>query len=212
MPEPAEEEERDDEHDRRAPVEEPRGDREILDLPDPVRDEVDQGRTSSTASSASGWWSSTSKRPGSFAVSGMRTGLPGGSASRRRSRARGPRRPRSERTTSTTFSPCSSVGRLIPPRGRPWSTTITIVRVCGLGLGFGAGFAGVVCAGAVVSTVVVGSPEGPALDVESSPHPASRTTARRKHGRSGRSSHGARMVPVRGQRTVTETRCTALFS
>ena len=61
----------------RAPVEQPRRDREVLNPPDPVRDEVDQGRTSSTASSASGWCSSSSNRPGSFAVNGMRTGLPG---------------------------------------------------------------------------------------------------------------------------------------
>ena len=72
----AEQDERDDEDDRGAPVEEPRRDREVLDRPDPVRDEV-SGSTVSTASSASGWWSSTSKRPGMVAVIGMRTGLPG---------------------------------------------------------------------------------------------------------------------------------------
>ena len=61
----------------RAPVEHPRRNREVLDPPDSVRDDVGQGRTSRTASSASGWWSSTSNRPGRFAVKGMRTGFPG---------------------------------------------------------------------------------------------------------------------------------------
>ena len=55
-PEDAEQDERDDEDDRRAPVEEPRRHGEVLDPPDAVRDDAraDQGRTSITASSASG--------------------------------------------------------------------------------------------------------------------------------------------------------------
>ena len=65
----------DEDHDR-APVEEPRRDREVLDRPDPVCDEV-HGLTVSTASTASGWWSSTSNLPGIVAVIGSRTGFPG---------------------------------------------------------------------------------------------------------------------------------------
>ncbi len=78
-PEGAEEHERDDEDDRRAPVEEPRRDREVLDSPDPVRDEpgTAQGFTSSTASSVSVGCNSSSKRPAMFAVNGRRSGFPG---------------------------------------------------------------------------------------------------------------------------------------
>ena len=78
-PERAEQDERDDEDDRRAPVEEPRRDREVLDSPDPVRDEEEpgQGFTSRTASSVSVGCSSNSKRPAMFAVNGSRSGVPG---------------------------------------------------------------------------------------------------------------------------------------
>ena len=76
LPERPEQDERDDEDDGRAPVEHPRRDREVLDRPDPVCDDV-HGLTVSTASTASGWWSSTSNRPGIVAVSGSRTGFPG---------------------------------------------------------------------------------------------------------------------------------------
>ena len=75
-PQRSEHHERGDEDDRRAPVEHPCGDREVLDVPDPVCDEV-HGLTVSTASTASGWWSSTSNLPGMVAVIGSRTGLPG---------------------------------------------------------------------------------------------------------------------------------------
>ncbi len=85
-------------------------------------------------------------------------GLPGRhAASRCRSRGGARRSPASARTTSTTFSPFSSFGRLIPPRGRPWSTTITIV------VGFG--FAGVVSAG----VVAVGTGRPPESSRSSSP-------------------------------------------
>ncbi len=76
LPESTEQDEGDDEDDARAPVEQPRRDRKILDGPDPVADEA-QGRTSRTARSESGWWSSTSNRPGIVRVSGTRTGFPG---------------------------------------------------------------------------------------------------------------------------------------
>ena len=78
-PEHAEQDERDDEDDRRTPVEEPRRHGEILDPPDAVRDEAgrDQGLTSTTASSASVGCSSTSNRPAMFAVKGIRTAWPG---------------------------------------------------------------------------------------------------------------------------------------
>ncbi len=81
LPEPAEEEEGDDEDDGAAPVEEPRRDGEVADPPDPVREQArqrhcGQGLTVMSARSASGLWSSSSKRPGSFAVNWITVGLP----------------------------------------------------------------------------------------------------------------------------------------
>ena len=77
-PQDAEQDEGHHEDDGRRPVEEPRRHGEVLDPPDAVCDEpgADQGRTSITARSASGWWSSSSNRPGRFAVKGIRTGSP----------------------------------------------------------------------------------------------------------------------------------------
>ena len=78
-PQDAEQDERDDEDDGRRPVEQPRRHGEVLDPPDAVCDErpgAIRARTSITARSASGWWSSSSNRPGRFAVKGIRTGFP----------------------------------------------------------------------------------------------------------------------------------------
>ena len=76
FPERPEQDERDNEHDARAPVEEPGRDRQVLDGADAVGDDA-HGVTLTTASKASGWWSSTSNRPGIVAVNGRRTGFPG---------------------------------------------------------------------------------------------------------------------------------------
>ena len=75
-PQGTEQDERDHEDHDRAPVEEPCRDREVLNRPDPVCDEV-HGLTVSTASTASGWCISTSNLPGMVAVIGSRTGFPG---------------------------------------------------------------------------------------------------------------------------------------
>ena len=81
LPQRPESDERDDEDDGAAPVEEPRGNGEVLDPPDPVGENAwqkrrDQGVTVSWASRASGWWSSRSKRPVSLATNWITVGTP----------------------------------------------------------------------------------------------------------------------------------------
>ena len=72
--------ERGDEHDRRAPEEQPRGNREIADRPDPVRD--DHGLTVSSPIWMPRSSSSISKRPGTSAVKAMRAVFPGPASGR----------------------------------------------------------------------------------------------------------------------------------
>ena len=81
LPERPQRDERHDEHEGAAPVEQPRRDGEILDPPDPVGQDPwqqirDQGRTVSCASSTSDGWSSSSKRPGTFATNWITVGTP----------------------------------------------------------------------------------------------------------------------------------------
>lgn len=81
LPQGTERDERDDEDNGAAPIEEPRRDGEVLDPPDPVgenarKERAGQGLTVSWASSASGWCSSSSKRPGTFATNWITVGAP----------------------------------------------------------------------------------------------------------------------------------------
>ena len=81
LPERPEQDERDDEHEGAAPVEQPLGNGEVLDPPDPVGEDVREElrgspRTVSCASSASIGWSSRAKRPGTLATNWITVGTP----------------------------------------------------------------------------------------------------------------------------------------
>ena len=81
LPQRPERDERDDEHERSAPEEEPLGNGEVLDPPDPVGEDVreelrDHYFTVSCASSASIGWSSSSKRPCTLATNWITVGTP----------------------------------------------------------------------------------------------------------------------------------------
>ena len=135
---------------RRPPIEHPGRDEEVRGSPVPCATEPKllQGRTSRTARTESDGAARARSAPAGRRSAGCARASRASAASRCRSRG-GARPRRHPRRTTSTFSPFSSLGRLIPPRGRPRSTTITIV------VGFR--FAGVVSAGVVtVGTVSAG--------------------------------------------------------
>ena len=81
LPQRPEQDERDDEHERPSPEEEPLGNGEVLDPPDPVGQDVreelrDHYFTVSCASNASIGWSSSAKRPCTLATNWITVGTP----------------------------------------------------------------------------------------------------------------------------------------